>query len=96
MTMCRKVFNVWPKPTLLPVWPRDARRVATPAGRQYKVPQTQGGRSLCPGGSCGNRPFATWAGAEEGIAIATAGPKALRSEVLSVGEESHSIHVTNT
>ena len=25
------VFNVWPKTTLLPVWPRDTKRLATPA-----------------------------------------------------------------
>ena len=27
---CRNVFNVWPKTTLLPVWPRDAKRPDTP------------------------------------------------------------------
>ena len=27
------VFNVWPKTTLLPVWPRDAKRLDTPALR---------------------------------------------------------------
>ena len=25
------VFSVWPKTTLLPVWPRDAKRLDTPA-----------------------------------------------------------------
>ena len=30
--MCHNVFNVWPKTTLLlPVWPRDAKRLDTPA-----------------------------------------------------------------
>ena len=24
------IFNVWPKTTLLPVWPRDAKRLDTP------------------------------------------------------------------
>ena len=29
--MCHKVFNVWPKTTLLlPAWPRDAKRLDTP------------------------------------------------------------------
>ena len=26
------VFNVWPKTTLLPVWPRDAKRLDSPGG----------------------------------------------------------------
>ena len=30
MIMCYNVFNVWPKTTLLPVWPRDTRRLDTP------------------------------------------------------------------
>ena len=30
--MCQNVFNVWPKTMLLPVWPRDARRLNTPGG----------------------------------------------------------------
>ena len=30
--MCHNIFNVWPKTTLLlPVWPRDAKRLDTPA-----------------------------------------------------------------
>ena len=29
--MCHNVFNVWPKKTLLPVWPRDAEMLDTPA-----------------------------------------------------------------
>ena len=28
MMTCHKVFNTWPKTTLLPVWPRDAKRWA--------------------------------------------------------------------
>ena len=32
MIMCRGVFNVWPETTLLPVWPRDAKRLDTPEG----------------------------------------------------------------
>ena len=31
VVMCLSVFNVWPKRTLLPVWPRDAKRLDTPA-----------------------------------------------------------------
>ena len=27
---CHSVFNVWPKTTLLPVWPRDAKSLDTP------------------------------------------------------------------
>ena len=30
LTYCN-IFNVWPKTTLLPVWPRDAKRLDTPA-----------------------------------------------------------------
>ena len=30
MITCHNVFNVWPKITLLPVWPRDAKRWDTP------------------------------------------------------------------
>ena len=30
--MCYNVFNVWPKIILLPVWPRDSKRLDTPAG----------------------------------------------------------------
>ena len=30
MIMCHNVFNVWPKTTLLPVWPRDAKRLDIP------------------------------------------------------------------
>ena len=29
--MCHNVFNEWPKTTLLPVWPRDAKGLDTPA-----------------------------------------------------------------
>ena len=29
--MCHNAFNVWPKTTLLPVWPRDATRLDTPS-----------------------------------------------------------------
>ena len=29
MIMCHNVFNVWPKTTLLPVWPRDSKRLDT-------------------------------------------------------------------
>ena len=25
------IFNVWPKTTILPLWPRDAKRLDTPA-----------------------------------------------------------------
>ena len=28
--MCHNVFNVWPKTTLLPAWPRDAERLDSP------------------------------------------------------------------
>ena len=28
--MCHNVLNVWPKTTLLPMWPRDAQRSDTP------------------------------------------------------------------
>ena len=35
MITCRNVFNVWPKATLLPVWPRDAKRLDTPISYQY-------------------------------------------------------------
>ena len=31
---CQNVFNVWPKTTLLLVWPRDAKRLDIP-GRQF-------------------------------------------------------------
>ena len=32
MIICHNVFNVWPKTILLlPVWPRDAKRLDTPA-----------------------------------------------------------------
>ena len=27
---CHSVFNVWPKTTLLPMWPRDTNRLDTP------------------------------------------------------------------
>ena len=27
---CCNVFNVWPRTNLLPVWPRDAKRLDTP------------------------------------------------------------------
>ena len=30
MIICHSVFNVWPKTTVLPVWPRDAKRLDTP------------------------------------------------------------------
>ena len=30
MITCRNVFNVWPKTTLLPMWPRDTKRLDTP------------------------------------------------------------------
>ena len=30
MITCHSVFNVWPKTPLLPVWPRDAKRLDTP------------------------------------------------------------------
>ena len=33
--MHHNVFNVWPKMTLLPVWPRDAERLDTLAGVVY-------------------------------------------------------------
>ena len=36
--MCHNVFNVWPKTTLLPVWPRDAERLDTPALAGYTEP----------------------------------------------------------
>ena len=29
MFMCHNVFNVWPKTALLPVWPRDAKKLDT-------------------------------------------------------------------
>ena len=29
--MCHNVFNVWPKTIVLPVWPRDAKMLDTPA-----------------------------------------------------------------
>ena len=29
--MCCNVFTVWPMATLLPVWPRDAKRLDIPA-----------------------------------------------------------------
>ena len=36
MIMCPNVFNVWPKTTLLlPVWPRDTKRLGTPAYSFY-------------------------------------------------------------
>ena len=28
--MCHNIFNVWPKATLLPVWPRDAKSTDAP------------------------------------------------------------------
>ena len=28
--MCHNVFNLWPKTTLLPAWPRDGKRLDTP------------------------------------------------------------------
>ena len=31
------VFNVWPKTTLLPIWPRDAKRLDTPAKSKQKL-----------------------------------------------------------
>ena len=31
------VFNVWPKTILVPVWPRDAKRLDTPGSRQYNM-----------------------------------------------------------
>ena len=31
---CCNIFNVWPKTTLLPVWPRDTKRLDTPGGKQ--------------------------------------------------------------
>ena len=34
--MCCNVFNVWPKTTLLPVWPRGTKMLDTPAG-QWRV-----------------------------------------------------------
>ena len=34
---CHNVFNVWPKTTLLPVWPRDAKRLEAP-GRGHGLP----------------------------------------------------------
>ena len=34
---CQCVFNVWPKTTLLPVWPRDTTRSDTPFGNQMVV-----------------------------------------------------------
>ena len=33
---CHNVFNAWPKTPLLPVWRRDAKRLATP-GRVFLV-----------------------------------------------------------
>ena len=36
--VCCNVFNAWPKTTLpLPVWPRDAESLDTPAPTGYKV-----------------------------------------------------------
>ena len=32
------IFNVWPKTTFLPAWPRDAKRLDTPAGSGQFVP----------------------------------------------------------
>ena len=40
--MCRNVFNVWPKTTLLlPVWPRDAKRLDTPDSRFFFFHKTR-------------------------------------------------------
>ena len=30
VTTCLSIFNVWPKTTLLPVWPRGAKKLVTP------------------------------------------------------------------
>ena len=35
---CRNVFNVWPRTTLLPVWSRDVKRLATLASESYEIP----------------------------------------------------------
>ena len=37
MITCRNVFNVWPKATLLPVWPRDAKRLDTPIDNVLEI-----------------------------------------------------------
>ena len=37
MITCHSVFNVWPKTTLLlPVWPRDAKKLDIP-GRGFEL-----------------------------------------------------------
>ena len=38
MIACRNVFNVWPRTTLLPVWSRDVKRLATLASESYEIP----------------------------------------------------------
>ena len=38
MITCHNVFNVWPKTTLLlPVWPRDAKRLDTPELKDWPL-----------------------------------------------------------
>ena len=43
LIMCHSAFNVWPKTTLLlPVWPRDAKRVDTPASVDQSLAVEEG------------------------------------------------------
>ena len=37
---CHNVFNMWPKTTLLPVWPRDAKRLDTHDSKGIKLRPT--------------------------------------------------------
>ena len=50
--MCRNVFIVWPKTTLLPVWRREeARRLDTPAGPEKRPESWTRPRSVSEGGA---------------------------------------------
>ena len=40
MIICRNVFNVWPKTTLLPLWPRDATRLDAPGKQPVSQPES--------------------------------------------------------
>ena len=41
------VFSVWPKTTLLPVWPRDAKKLDTPAATRTDL-RTEDKEPRCP------------------------------------------------
>ena len=43
------VFNVWPTTTLLPVWPRNAKRLHTPAREIWTIDSVELGRSELSG-----------------------------------------------